>query len=76
LANRTAPLSRSRAAAGASAIAGTSGLPAVPSGTGTPSVATFSLTVAGTPSRLPMGVPASQRASLARAAASAVGSDT
>ena len=50
LATITAPASRNRAAGGASAAAGTSKVAAQPSGTGTPRVAMFSLTVTGTPS--------------------------
>src|ERR1019366_749406 len=57
----TAPASRSRAAGGASAKAGTSLVVAAPSGTGTPLVAIFSLIVAGTPSSGPDGWPFCQR---------------
>ena len=56
---------------GASAGAGASSTAAVPSGTGSPSVAMFSLMVLGTPSSNPCGAPRSQRASDARAWASA-----
>ena len=56
LARITAPASRTRAAAGASAAAGTSWVAAVPSGTGTPLVAMFSLMVMGTPSSAPLGL--------------------
>jgi hypothetical protein len=68
----TAPLSRSRAAAGASAPASWASMAAVPAGIGTPRVAIFSFTVTGTPSSGPCGVPACHRASEARAAASAL----
>ncbi len=61
LARITAPASRTRAAAGASAAAGTSSVAAVPSGTGTPLVAMFSLMVMGTPSSAPCGAPCCQR---------------
>src|SRR6218665_1795973 len=44
---------------------------AVPNGVGSPSVAMFSLIVPGTPSSALSGAPRSQRASLARACASA-----
>src|SRR5712664_499996 len=57
----TAPASRSRAAGGASAAAGTSLVVATPSGTGTPLVAMLSLIVAGTPSSRPVGSPLCQR---------------
>src|SRR5712664_2328514 len=57
----TAPASRSRAAGGASAAAGTSFVVATPSGTGTPLVAMLSLIVAGTPSSGPIGSPLCQR---------------
>src|SRR5882757_9011881 len=57
----TAPASRSRAAGGASAAAGTSLVVAAPSGTGTPLVAILSLIVAGTPSSRPVGSPLCQR---------------
>src|SRR6267154_4173046 len=57
----TAPASRSRAAGGASAAAGTSFVVAAPSGTGTPLVAILSLIVAGTPSSRPVGSPLCQR---------------
>jgi hypothetical protein len=67
----TAPDSRIRAAGGASFAAGTSRLAAVPTGTGVPRVAMFSLIIDGTPSIGPSGSPFSQRASEARAAASA-----
>src|SRR3984893_18029919 len=51
----TAPASRRRAAGGASIAAGTSLVVTAPRGTGTPVVAIFSLTVAGTPSSGPTG---------------------
>src|ERR1700730_8592373 len=51
----TAPASRRRAAGGASIAAGTSLVVTAPRGTGTPLVAIFSLTVAGTPSSGPTG---------------------
>src|SRR5450631_2274622 len=57
----TAPASRSRAAGGASAAAGTSVVVAAPSGTGTPRVAMLSLIVTGTPSSGPVGSPFCQR---------------
>src|SRR5258708_22753962 len=57
----TAPASRTRAAAGGAAAAGTSAVAAVHSGTGTPLVAIFSLMVIGTPSSGPCGAPACQR---------------
>src|SRR5882757_6055424 len=57
----TAPASRSRAAGGASAAAGTSLVVAAPSGTGTPLVAMLSLMVTGTPSSRPVGSPLCQR---------------
>ena len=60
-----------RAAGGASFAARTSRLAAVPTGTGVPRVAMFSLIIDGTPSIAPSGSPFSQRASDARAAASA-----
>src|SRR3954470_15518151 len=63
LASRTPPDSRTRAAAGASSAAGTRAVAAVPSGTGVPRVAMFSLSVNGTPSIGPSGSPAAQRAS-------------
>ena len=65
LARMIAPASRTRAAAGASAAAGTSSVAAVPSGTGTPLVAMFSLMVMGTPSSAPCGLPSCQRFSAA-----------
>ena len=68
LARMTAPASRTRAAAGASSAAGTRSVAAVPSGTGTPLVAMFSLMVMGTPSSAPCGLPACQRFSDALAA--------
>ena len=71
LATITAPASRTRAAGGASAAAGASATARVPSGTGSPAVAMFSLTVIGTPSSAPQGSPLAQRASLVRACASA-----
>src|SRR6267378_1286726 len=57
----TAPDSRRRAAGGASLSAGTSGILAAPSGTGTPLVAMLSLMVTGTPSSTPVGSPLCQR---------------
>src|SRR5258708_36953669 len=63
----TQPASRTRAAGGASAAAGTSSVAAVPSGDGTPAVATFSLIVMGTPSSALRGSPAVQRAAEAAA---------
>jgi hypothetical protein len=48
--------------------AGVMSLAAVPSGTGTPLVAMFSLMVIGTPSSAPCGLPACQRFSDALAA--------
>src|ERR1700710_2733208 len=57
----TAPAARSRAAGGASLSAGTSGMLAAPSGTGTPLVAILSLMVTGTPSSTPTGSPFCQR---------------
>src|SRR5712671_1942971 len=57
----TAPASRKRAAGGASRSAGTSGMLAAPSGTGTPLVAMLSLMVTGTPSSRPVGSPLCQR---------------
>ena len=68
LARTIAPASRTRAEAGASDAAGTSSVAAVPSGTGTPRVAMFSLMVTGTPSSAPCGEPFRQRASDSRAA--------
>src|ERR1700716_1558351 len=56
-----APDSRRRAAGGASRSAGTSGMLAAPSGTGTPLVAILSLMVTGTPSSMPVGSPLCQR---------------
>src|SRR5665213_3305206 len=67
----TAPASRSRAAGGASAGAGTSLVVAAPSGTGTPLVAMLSLMVTGTPSRVPTEVPFCHRSVEAFAAARA-----
>ena len=67
----TAPDSRRRAAGGASAAAGVSATALVPSGTGSPWVAMLSLMVTGTPSSVPQGSPFNQRASDARACASA-----
>ena len=55
LPSTTAPASRMRAAGGASALAGVRSVAAVPSGTGTPRVAMFSLMVAGTPSSVAAG---------------------
>jgi len=72
LLKHTAPASRKRAAGGASCVAGTSWVAALPSGVGTPCVAMFSFSVSGTPSSGPSGVPASQRASEALACANAV----
>ena len=66
-----APASRSRAAGGASALAGVMSLAAVPTGVGSPRVAILSLTVTGTPSSGPIGSPFAQRASEARASFSA-----
>src|ERR1700687_621407 len=57
----TAPASRSRAAGGASAAAGTSLVVTAPRGTGTPLVAILSLIVVGTPSSAPIGSPFRQR---------------
>jgi len=71
LASSTQPASRRRAAGGASSVAGTSTLAAVPSGSGTPRVAMFSLMVQGTPSSGDSGAPARQRCSDCRAWASA-----
>ncbi|MOA28599.1 hypothetical protein D3C78_1495520 [compost metagenome] len=75
LPSSTAPASRMRAAGGASAAAGVRSVAAVPSGTGTPRVAMFSLMVDGTPSSVwppaDSGSPFIQRASEARAIASA-----
>src|ERR1700694_2221994 len=51
----TAPASRKRAAGGASAAGGTRLVVTAPRATGTPLVAIFSLTVAGTPSSGPTG---------------------
>ncbi len=71
LAKITAPASRRRAAGGASTgLGATSRRAAVPSGIGTPRVAMFSFTVAGTPSRA-SAAPRIQRASDSRAAARA-----
>src|SRR5216683_2956220 len=67
----TAPASRSRAAGGASAAAGTSLVVAAPRGTGTPLVATLSLMVTGMPSSGPMGSPLCQRSVEALAVARA-----
>jgi hypothetical protein len=61
-----APASRNRAVGGASCAAGTSGIAAVPSGTGTPFEAMFSFTVTGTPSSGPIGAPFAQRSSRRR----------
>src|ERR1700712_5664721 len=58
----TAPVSRNRAAGGASTAAGASLTLAAPSGTGTPLVAMLSLMVTGTPSSGPVGSSFCQRA--------------
>ena len=71
LARSTAPASRRRAAGGPSSAAGRSVVAAVPSGSGKPRVAMFSLMVTGTPSSGPSGAPSRQRASEAAAWASA-----
>jgi hypothetical protein len=71
LASSTAPASRQRAAGGASSAAGVSNDAAVPTGIGVPRVAMFSFKVPGTPSSGDSGWPSLQRASLARASASA-----
>src|SRR5436305_7567218 len=65
----TAPASRRRATGGASSGASLSVVASVPSGTGTPFEAMFSLTVTGTPSIGLSARPSRQRASDARAAA-------
>src|ERR1700687_5685925 len=57
----TAPASRSRAAGGASAAAGTSLVVTAPRVTGAPLVAILSLIVVGTPSSAPIGSPFRQR---------------
>ena len=67
----TAPASFKRAAGGASALAGVRSVARVPSGTGSPWVAMFSLIVTGTPSSAPQGALERQRVSLARACARA-----
>src|ERR1700738_3078310 len=67
----SAPASRTRAAGGASAAAGTSLTLAAPSGTGTPLVAMLSLMVTGTPASGPAGSSFCQRAVDALAAARA-----
>src|SRR3979409_2566695 len=69
LASSTPPDSCTRAAAGALADAGVSSVAAVPSGTGVPRVAMFSLSVIGIPSIGPSGSPSCQRASDAFASA-------
>src|SRR5947209_9089942 len=63
----TAPASRRRATGGASSDASVSVVARVPSGTGTPFEAMFSLTVTGIPSSGLRGRPSRQRASEARA---------
>src|SRR3977135_4322754 len=68
----TAPASRKRAAGGASAAAGTNLVVAVPRGTGTALVATFSLMVTGTPSSGPIGSSLCQRSVEAFAVSRAV----
>src|SRR5262245_11210177 len=68
----TQPASRRRAAGGASSgCGGASSFARVPIGAGTPRVWMFSLMVSGTPSSGESGVPASRRASAARACSSA-----
>jgi len=77
LPRRTAPCSRRRATAGASSFQGPLGSTVFdPRSVGQPFVRMMSLIEAGTPSSRPMGSPFCQRASLARAAASAPFSST
>src|SRR5882757_9957339 len=72
LPRNTAPLSRRRATEGASSVQGCPGSTVLlPRRVGQPLVSTMSLIEVGTPSTGPSGAPACQRASDARAAASA-----
>ncbi len=71
LPSMTAPCSLRRATAGASNASGLALVSLEPKRDGIPATAMLSLTPIGTPSVGPLGPPAIQRASLARAAASA-----
>ena len=69
----TAPSAFSPVTLGASSAAGPGSVSRLPRRVGRPATSTRSFTVTGTPSRLPIGRPTRQRASLSPAAASAPG---